>query len=223
MAEPDWLRWLHATSASLEDCVALSLNLEPEWRRETKFSGSGVPTREEYAVAMAAMERGEAWTAASPPGRTTTKLFHPAHTAEKGPHRLRILRQHFDAKSPLLPAVAVPSRPGHSPAQRVRLKDFARFALAQDWDMPRKLACLPTDAAVDDATKPRKPLQRLPAQEEAIVAKLQELGFDPQALPLPPGKPSPVKRALMEGLGYSEAITGKAMTRLRKAGRIKEG
>lgn len=66
------------------------------------------------------------------------------------------------------------------------------------------------------------PRQR--AQEAAILAKLQELNFDPQAVPLPPkaGKASPAKQAVGAALGYSIDVMNKAWQRLRNEGRIKD-
>ncbi|HEY8875984.1 MAG TPA: hypothetical protein VIN03_00385 [Roseateles sp.] len=70
---------------------------------------------------------------------------------------------------------------------------------------------------------PATPLQRYPAQEAAILAKLVGLGFTPTALPRPkPGKESEAKKAVKEALGYSHDVMKKAWQRLRGAGRIKD-
>ena len=70
---------------------------------------------------------------------------------------------------------------------------------------------------------PPKPVQRQQAQEGAILAKLVELGFDPQALPSPPaGKPSAAKQATKAALMYSTDVMNKAWQRLRDDGRIKD-
>lgn len=70
---------------------------------------------------------------------------------------------------------------------------------------------------------PATPVQRHRAQEEAILAKLTELGFTPTALPCPePGKESKAKKAVKEALGYSHDVMKKAWRRLRADGRIKD-
>lgn len=72
------------------------------------------------------------------------------------------------------------------------------------------------------AASPR-PMQRWPAQEAAILAKLVELGFDPKAVPpAPPGMPSAAKTAVREALGYSKEVMRKAWQRLREEGSVKD-
>jgi hypothetical protein len=68
-------------------------------------------------------------------------------------------------------------------------------------------------------------VQRQVAQENAILAKLEELGFDPVALPAPPsGKASVAKQQVRKALqGYSKDVFAKAWKRLLKYGRIKHG
>lgn len=68
------------------------------------------------------------------------------------------------------------------------------------------------------------PVQRHPAQEAAILARLIDLGFDPKSLPREqPGKRSPIKQAAREALpNYTRDIFTKAWQRLRKAGEIKD-
>ena len=69
-------------------------------------------------------------------------------------------------------------------------------------------------------------LKRVPAsaaQEAAILAKLRELGIDPQAVPAPDaGKRHEVKKQVRTALRYSEAQMRKAWTRLRADGRVKD-
>jgi hypothetical protein len=69
-------------------------------------------------------------------------------------------------------------------------------------------------------------LKRVPAsiaQETAILAKLIELGIDPQAVPAPaPGKQHLVKEQIREALRYSEAQMRKAWTRLRADKRVRD-
>ena len=68
-----------------------------------------------------------------------------------------------------------------------------------------------------------KPVQRQQAQEAAILAKLAELGIDPQAMsPAPSGKRSPAKQAVRLALDYSPDVFNKAWQRLRNAQSIKD-
>ena len=68
-----------------------------------------------------------------------------------------------------------------------------------------------------------KPVQRCAAQDSAVLAKLCELGFDAQAVPLPArGKRSEAKHAVRKALGYSEDVMKKAWQRLRNDGSIKD-
>lgn len=77
--------------------------------------------------------------------------------------------------------------------------------------------------AEDGATEVPKPVPRHRAQEFAIMAKLRELGYDPQALPpTPRGKASPAKRAVASALTFSPAVMSKAWQRLRNDGSIRD-
>ena len=68
-----------------------------------------------------------------------------------------------------------------------------------------------------------KPMQRQRAQEQAILAKLRELGFDPQAVPkAPAGKKSAAKQAVMKALGYSKPVMDHAWKRLRADKLVKD-
>jgi len=68
----------------------------------------------------------------------------------------------------------------------------------------------------------RVPAQQ--AQEQTILAKLRELGFDPLAVPKPPkeGNASPAKKAARDALNYSRDVFNKAWQRLRNDGRLKD-
>lgn len=122
-----------------------------------------------------------------------------------------------------------------------RSSDSGRFsfpaapAVIIDWAMEKGLRLpallVPSGAIVRDgrwrggaqADAPPKPLQRLRAQEVAILAKLVELGIDPQAMPpAPPGKLSAAKQTARAQLGYSKDVMNKAWNRLRTDGRIKD-
>ena len=95
-------------------------------------------------------------------------------------------------------------------------------------DLPLELRCPPERPAdtgttkASDAVPPRRPVQRQTAQEEAILAKLRELEFDPLALPGPPrlGALSPAKQPTRAALGFSRDVMDKAWKRLRATRRI---
>ena len=69
-----------------------------------------------------------------------------------------------------------------------------------------------------------QPIPRQSQQEAAILAKLDELGFDPRSLPLPAkhGAASPAKAAVRDALPYSKAILDHAWKRLRLDKRIRD-
>lgn len=73
------------------------------------------------------------------------------------------------------------------------------------------------------ADAPTRPVQRQRAQEAAILAKLTELGIDPQSVPpAPPGKLSAAKQVVREALPFSPDVMDKAWQRLRDHKRIKD-
>lgn len=73
------------------------------------------------------------------------------------------------------------------------------------------------------AVPPPQPVQRRAAQEDAILAKLVELSFDPQAVPRgSAGGLSAAKNAVRVALGYTTDVMNKAWQRLRTDGRIKD-
>jgi hypothetical protein len=68
-----------------------------------------------------------------------------------------------------------------------------------------------------------RPLQRQQAHDQAILAKLKELGFDAHALPAAPaGKPSPAKQQVKAALCLTTDVMNKAWQRLRADGAIKD-
>lgn len=81
---------------------------------------------------------------------------------------------------------------------------------------------VPEEPLATQTPGPAAPVQRFRAQEEAILAKLAELGFTPVALPRArPGLESAAKKAVHEALGYSHDVMKKAWQRLLAAKRIK--
>lgn len=77
--------------------------------------------------------------------------------------------------------------------------------------------------AIPAPNRPPAPVPRARAQEEAILAKLRELNFDPLAVPAaPPGKESSAKQRVRAALGYSPSVMRKAWQRLRDDGRIRD-
>ena len=78
-----------------------------------------------------------------------------------------------------------------------------------------------------EAVKAARPQQALDAQEDAIVAKLVEMQFEPLALPKTKNGHAGVKAAVRDAIGanslfQSPAVFDKAWQRLRSAGRIRE-
>lgn len=108
-----------------------------------------------------------------------------------------------------------------------RLRTFYDWVTPDDvdrllagWDVTYRFPRMATDS-----TEPALvPVPRQRAQESAILAKLRELRFDPQAVPLPhkAGKSSPAKQAVRAALNYSTDVMNKAWQRLRGDGRIKD-
>jgi hypothetical protein len=79
-----------------------------------------------------------------------------------------------------------------------------------------------SDQAVQVALTP-KPVQRRRSQEDAVLLKLSEFGYDPKALPaVQAGKKSHAKHRVREALGFSDAVMNKAWQRLRDDDRIKD-
>ncbi len=64
----------------------------------------------------------------------------------------------------------------------------------------------------------RKPVQRMPANEEAILAALKNAGYDPMAIPRANGTNSPAKNAARAGAGLAPGAFKHAWSALRKPG-----
>lgn len=69
-----------------------------------------------------------------------------------------------------------------------------------------------------------RPLQRQPAQEQAILAKLREHGHDPLRLERAPSgnKPWPLRERVRNELNFSKEVMRKAWTRLRSQRQIQD-
>ena len=109
--------------------------------------------------------------------------------------------------------------------RRVSPLDAVSWAKRRGMSLPAVFDSLIAVAGEHSAINvPPKPMQRHPAQEEAILAKLRELQFDSQAVPrAPPGKSSPAKQAVRRALvSYSTDVFNKAWQRLRNDRRIKD-
>lgn len=201
-AKPNWIRWLNVPSVRLDVAASLSLGFEPQSIQKI--------TQDEN-------------------GGKTVKWFHPAYTTNEGSDRLSRLRDFFNTEH--LPAYEVPALPGHRPEERIRLLDLVRFAIAQDWEIPPKLAQLvqvepqPTPEAIA-ATGAALPKQR--AQEFRILELLREKGYDPLNLPSrilglsgPKAEIKPL--ALLETRLFSTKTFDTAWQRLRDDDRIRGG
>ena len=169
MSLAKWSKWLQAESLSFDECVALSLGKEPRGRssitRPTEPAAS-IPSREEYDAAMARLAApkppghvpatAEQWMRATLADPVSIRWEHPAFTTEEGRERLEMLRECFHAADPMLPPV------GDRAALRLRLQDFARFALANGWTVPGKLAELAAEEEPQTPTaRPARTVHKL--------------------------------------------------------------
>lgn len=78
-----------------------------------------------------------------------------------------------------------------------------------------------TGGASPDGARPRAGVPAHRAQEDAILAKLRELGHEPLKLqPAGPGMKSPAKQSVRDALGYSDEVFRKAWKRLSRDSRI---
>ncbi|WHZ12091.1 MAG: hypothetical protein OJF60_002532 [Burkholderiaceae bacterium] len=116
-----------------------------------------------------------------------------------------------------------PGRPVRAFYEQIYSSDLNKWLEAQE---PRITFRFSVPGTRADTSAP-KPLQRHRAQEEAILAKIQELGYDPVALPARrPGRPGAkanVKAALGDqGIWAGRTVFDKAWERLRRADQIKD-
>ncbi len=173
---PNWEDWLARESVSLDEAAALTLNLAPDLVRTVTLKDKSVPTREEYEAGMAALLRvqsGEAASLAPAVAEGRVSWEGPTLTNEDGRARLQVLRECFDNGSPLLPPVATPAKPGHSPERRVRLVDVARFGRSQRWTMPQPLTSIGGAEGADSVPATG---QAHPGDEVKLKALKEELG-----------------------------------------------
>lgn len=122
MEKPDWMLWLYKPSVTLEECVCLSLDSEPETEQRVPFSG-GVHI---YRY----------WDAE----------FNGVLNTEEGKERLEKLRKHFDAGSQLLPPCGGQDYRSDYQGKLVDLLDFAKWACAMKWKVPREIDVTPKPA-----------------------------------------------------------------------------
>lgn len=128
MEKPDWVLWGDPyRSLTLEECVCLSLDSEPETVQHVPFSGG--------------VRIYQYWHAE----------FKGALNTEKGKERLATLRKHFDSGSRLLPPQGRPDYRGVYAEKRVMLLHFAQWAHAMKWEVPEPLDITPTPDAEREA------------------------------------------------------------------------
>lgn len=199
----DWAMWASIPVLPLWMAVALSLGVNP-----------GPLRHNEYSKVVRFRERA-------------ARTFGDQFAA-----RLDVAIANLNASGPL-----VSVRPFSSvDSALVTMNGFLQFArsLPKPWTLPEEfpgratelisvVALEPstpreTGAATPDRTEP---VQRQAAQEEAILAKLRELGFDPAALPYRRGKTSEAKMAASKALGFTKDVMKKAWQRLLDDGKIK--
>ena len=155
---------------------------------------------------------------------------YSAAQASEFAKRLRVAESHCGPGG-TLPLVVVVAGDKQS---RVRLPDFASWALALGWQLP-ELFPEPNGSPAGAKAVPAssealatKPMQRRvlagPIQDDNIIAKLVEHGHDPLRMPKAPrGKaPWPIRERVSNELNYSKDVMKKAWTRLRREGRIKD-
>jgi hypothetical protein len=130
--------------------------------------------------------------------------------------------------------------PYGSSCQRVDLRKFRQWAESLDppWGLPESFPGrrghiqsaaqppAPPLTAQKHVTHPQQPLGRQAAQEQAILAKLGELGFDPRALPKRTAGKAGAKAEVRKALGTSAmwaktSVFKKAWERLRKRAEIR--
>lgn len=134
MGKPDWVLWDDVERrVTLEECVCLSLDSEPETVQHVPFSG-GVHIYQYWHTE-----------------------FKGALNTEKGKERLAALRKHFDSGSRMLPPQGRPDYYGAYAEKRVKLIDFVRWAHAMKWEVPEQLQISPTPAPVTTTTAPTEP------------------------------------------------------------------
>jgi hypothetical protein len=103
--------------------------------------------------------------------------------------------------------------------RRVRPSHAVKWAASRALPVPEALGGL---IQQDEVQPPSKPIPRRVAQEEAILAKLAEMGYAPQALPMPKaGMHSPAKKAVKEALKFTTDVMNKAWLSLQRDGRIR--
>ena len=123
------------------------------------------------------------------------------------------------------------SLPSAASTWHVHVNDLLRFAETATMTGPVRTElldlarrhCASSDPKPAQAGPAPAPMPRSRAQEAAILAKLAELGFNAQALPVAPaGKASPAKSAVRAALKYTADVMNKAWQRLRSEGLIRE-
>lgn len=144
MEKPDWVLWDDPRrSVTLEECVCLSLDMEPHQRPKpfppVELSENPSPQGEPRAAPvvvwsgdhLSKQERNE-----------RLALTHEALLTPEGQERLEKLRLHFDKGSGRLPPAGPHSYHGYE-EKRVKLLDFARWAYAMNWSVPGPLDLTP--------------------------------------------------------------------------------
>lgn len=207
---PKWEQWSDRRSAELWQVVALSLGCAPLHRPKLRvFVGVATTTPAPQQKASAAPRL---------PGDDLSSLI----TIELL-DRLRINSDfvfRLEAATDHLGSTEAGER------TKVSFQDFRRLADRLNWKLSEGFVslapCISTFSEV-----PPKPVRGVPAaiaHENAVLAKIQELGFDPLALPpYQNGRASPVKQAVLTALRSDGNDTRheKAWKSLTKEGRIK--
>ena len=100
----------------------------------------------------------------------------------------------------------------------VHVDDLNAWLDAHEPRLPFRFEPVPSTSPTPEPVLPTiapKPMQRWPAQEQAILVAIRGLGHDPQRLPAYPiGKPCAIKAAVKDKAGYSVDVFEKAWKRL---------
>lgn len=240
---PDWLYWHAHYQATPDECVCLSLDVEP-----CPTDGAAFQATPQLTAKQPAEHEGE-WAAPIAVGgmsdrRSRVQLRHDIRDQEaistlnalglEANGRLLMLHKHLRANRADLQPFQ-----GEDGRVRVRLVNFARWANKAGWVLPQELTLndlRPSSAAArepqgnppsahDTESDDVKPLQRAPAQDNAILAAIAKAGHNPLRLPKhQPGKPG-VKSKIRAATGNNKLFAGttvfnKAWERLFRCGEL---
>lgn len=148
MEKPDWLRWHARKVATLPECVCLSLDAEPypiNLAQPPRLSREREPTKTESQPSKQAAQLAAPvvvagmWMCNESAADKAQRMLnsHPALQTPEAAARYARLRAHFLDEHPLLPGAGVAEMGRREEA--VTVYDFAKWANAAGWELPREL------------------------------------------------------------------------------------